>query len=96
MSSGIVYRWDDPDADHPADPAQDILATPLGTEPGTSFAYRAAKTYLLSRIIYACSGQDLRGLSAAAAVRPFGHQEPAVAAVSPGFSLGRTQGRMAA
>ena len=30
MSSGITYRWEDPDVDHPGDPASDILSTPLG------------------------------------------------------------------
>ena len=60
MTSGVIYRWDDPDADHPGDAAVDILTTPLGTTPGTAFAYRGANSYLLSRIIHACSGQDLR------------------------------------
>ena len=68
MSSGITYRWHDPDADHPGDAASDILSTPLGAAPGTTFAYRGANTYLLSRIIHACSGQDLRDFLLA---RPF-------------------------
>jgi len=60
MTSGVTHRWEDPDGDHPGDAALDILTTPLATQPGTSFAYRGANTYLLSRIIHACSGQDLR------------------------------------
>ncbi|MBA2696882.1 MAG: serine hydrolase [Actinobacteria bacterium] len=60
VSKTFTYRWDDPDADHPGDVAQDILSTPLLAEPGTTFAYRGANTYLLSRIIHGCSGQDLR------------------------------------
>jgi hypothetical protein len=31
MSSGISYRWQDPDADHPGDPASDILSKPSPT-----------------------------------------------------------------
>jgi CubicO group peptidase (beta-lactamase class C family) len=60
MTSGITYRWEDPDGDHPGDPGVDILTTPLGTVPGTAFAYRGANTYLHSRIIHAYSGEDLR------------------------------------
>ncbi len=72
MSSGIVFRLDDPDADHQGDAARDILATPLGAEPGTTFAYRGANTYLLSRIISACSGQDLRDFLPSRLFTPLG------------------------
>jgi CubicO group peptidase (beta-lactamase class C family) len=36
MSSGIVYRWDEPDAGHDGDPAREILTTPVGAVPGTT------------------------------------------------------------
>jgi CubicO group peptidase (beta-lactamase class C family) len=39
MTSGIVYRWDDSEIARADDPAQAILAAPLGFEPGTGFAY---------------------------------------------------------
>ncbi|HWI00535.1 MAG TPA: serine hydrolase domain-containing protein [Propionibacteriaceae bacterium] len=42
MTSGISYRWEDPDADHPSDPAEDILSTVLGAAPGSTFVYRGA------------------------------------------------------
>lgn len=55
-SSGIVYRWEDPDADHDGDAALDILTTALLAEPGTTFAYRGSSSYLFSRIIHPWSG----------------------------------------
>ncbi|MBA8794042.1 CubicO group peptidase (beta-lactamase class C family) [Friedmanniella endophytica] len=60
MTSGIGYRWQGEDNDHPGDPAADILSTPLDAEPGEQFAYRGGNSYLLSRIISAVSGQDMR------------------------------------
>lgn len=76
MTSGIVYRWDDPDADHPGDPAAEILAAPLGAAPGDTFAYRGANTYLLSRIIRACSGQDLCSFLVPRLFDPLGIRNP--------------------
>jgi CubicO group peptidase (beta-lactamase class C family) len=90
MSSGIVFRWDDPDADHPGDAAADIVATPLGAEPGTAFAYRGANTYLLSRIIAACSGQDLRDFLTARLFAPLGISKPQWQRCPLGYSLGAT------
>ena len=60
MTAGNGYRWLDPDADHPDDPARDFLATPLIAKPGTTYHYRGANSYMLGRIIHACSGLDLR------------------------------------
>lgn len=88
MTSGITYRWDDPDADHPADPAQDILTTPLGAEPGTTFAYRGASTYLLSRVVHACSGEDLRDFLLPRLFAPLGIGNPQWMRCPLGFSLG--------
>ena len=88
MSSGIVYRWEDPDADHPGDAARDILTTPLGAVPGSSFAYRGANTYLLSRIIHACSGQDLRDFLLARLFTPLGINNPQWHRCPLGYSLG--------
>lgn len=88
MSSGITYRWHDPDADHTGDPASDILSTPLGATPGTTFAYRGASTYLLSRIIYACSGQDLRDFLLPRLFTPLGIKNPQWLRCPLGYSLG--------
>jgi CubicO group peptidase (beta-lactamase class C family) len=88
MSSGISYRWQDPDADHPGDPASDILSTPLGATPGTTFAYRGANTYLLSRIIYARSGQDLRDFLLPRLFTPLGIYNPQWLRCPLGYSLG--------
>ena len=88
MSSGIGYRWEDPDADHDGDAAQDILATPLLAEPGTAFAYRGANTYLLSRIIHACSGQDMRDYLLPRLFTPLGVRNPQWQRCPLGYSLG--------
>jgi CubicO group peptidase (beta-lactamase class C family) len=88
MSSGITYRWHDPDADHPGDAATDILSTPLGTTPGTDFAYRGANTYLLSRIIHACSGQDLRDFLLPRLFTPLDIKNPQWLRCPLGYSLG--------
>jgi CubicO group peptidase (beta-lactamase class C family) len=88
MSSGITYRWDDPDAEHPDDPARDILAAPLGAAPGTRFAYRGANTYLLSRIIHACSGQDMRDYLVPRLFTPLAINNPQWLRCPRGYSLG--------
>lgn len=88
MTSGITYRWNDPDADHPDDPAVDILNTPLGSEPGTVFAYRGANSYLLSRIVQACSGQDLRDFLLPRLFSPLGINNPQWLRCPRGYSLG--------
>jgi CubicO group peptidase (beta-lactamase class C family) len=88
MTSGITYRWDDPDSDHRDDAARDILCTPLGAKPGASFAYRGANTYLLSRIIHACSGQDLRDYLLPRLFTPLGINNPQWLRCPLGYSLG--------
>jgi Beta-lactamase class C and other penicillin binding proteins len=88
MTSGIVYRWSDPDGDHPGDAAQHILATPLGAEPGIQFAYRGSSTYLLSRIIHACSGSDLRDYLLPRLFAPLGIRHPQWLRCPLGFSMG--------
>jgi CubicO group peptidase (beta-lactamase class C family) len=88
MSSGITYRWDDPHADHPDDPARDILESPLGSTPGSLFTYRAANTYLLSRIIHARSGQDLRDYLLPRLFTPLGINNPQWLRCPRGYSLG--------
>lgn len=60
MTAGNGYRWLDPDADHPEDPARAFLSTALVAQPGTIYHYRGANSYMLGRIIQACSGLDLR------------------------------------
>jgi CubicO group peptidase (beta-lactamase class C family) len=37
MSSGLGWRWNDPDADHPGDPAADFVATPPVAPPERCF-----------------------------------------------------------
>lgn len=88
MTSGICYRWADPDGDHPADPAQDILGTPLGAAPGSTFAYRGANSYLLSRIIASCSGLDLRDFLVPRLFKSLGIANPQWLRCPRGYSLG--------
>lgn len=88
MTSGITYRWADADADHPGDAATDILSTPLSDTPGTTFAYRGASTYLLSRVIHACSGLDLRDFLLRRLFTPLGIRNPQWLRCPLGYSLG--------
>jgi CubicO group peptidase (beta-lactamase class C family) len=88
MSSGITYRWDDPDSDHPDDPGRDILNAPIEAAPGTRFGYRGANTYLLSRIIHACTGQDLRDYLVPRLFTPLGINNPQWLRCPRGYSLG--------
>jgi CubicO group peptidase (beta-lactamase class C family) len=90
MTSGIVYRWEDPVASLGADPAQPIVGATLGSPPGSTFAYRGGNTYLLSRIIHSCSGQDLRDFLQSRLLTPLGIQDPSWQRCSLGFSLGAT------
>ncbi len=88
MTSGIGYRWDDPDAGHPGDPARDILATPLVADPGTTYNYRGANSYLLGRIIGAVSGLDLRDYLVPRLFTPLGIRNPQWHRCPLGFPLG--------
>lgn len=88
MTSGIVYRWDDPNTEGAGDPAHPIVAAPLGSEPGTRFAYRGGNTYLLSRVIHSCSGQDLRDFLQTRVFTPLGIENPPWQRCPLGFSLG--------
>ncbi|SDE12948.1 serine hydrolase domain-containing protein [Auraticoccus monumenti] len=88
MTSGITWRWSDPDADHPGDPAAEALAAPLSAEPGASFAYRGASTYLLSRVLHACTGEDLRDYLRPRLFAPLGIGNPQWSRCPLGFSLG--------
>jgi CubicO group peptidase (beta-lactamase class C family) len=88
MTSGIVYRWDDSAIGAGVDPAQTILAAPLGFEPGTGFAYRGGSTYLLSRVIHSCSGQDVRDFLQTRLFTPLSIKNPPWQRCTLGFSLG--------
>jgi CubicO group peptidase (beta-lactamase class C family) len=88
MTSGLGWRWPDPDADHPGDPAADFLSTPPAATPGTLFQYRGGSTYLLSRIIHACSGMDLRDYLVPRLFTPLGIGNPQWHRCPLGYSLG--------
>jgi CubicO group peptidase (beta-lactamase class C family) len=88
MTAGNGYRWDDQDLDHPGDPAQDFLATPLTAQPGTNFAYRGTNSYVLGRIIAAASGSDLRDFLLPRLFRPLGIGNPQWLRCPLGFPLG--------
>ena len=88
MTSGIDYRWPDPDADHVGDPARDFLATSPVAAPGTWHAYRGTSSYVLSRIIAAASGSDLRDYLMPRLFEPLGIRNPQWHRCPLGFSLG--------
>jgi CubicO group peptidase (beta-lactamase class C family) len=76
MTAGNAYRWADDDGDHPGDPARDFLATPLVAEPGSTYYYRGANTYVLGRIVHAISGRDLRDFLLPRLFAPLGIRNP--------------------
>ncbi len=88
MTSGIVYRWEDADVAFGADPAQVVLSAPLGFAPGEGFAYRGGSSYLLSRVIQACSGHDVRDYLQPRLFAPLGVDLPTWQRCPSGFSMG--------
>lgn len=88
MTAGIDYRWQDPDADHPDDPARDFLSTPLIAEPGTTYQYRGANSYVLGRIIHARSGLDLRDYLIPRLFEPLAIRNPQWHRCPLGYPLG--------
>lgn len=90
MTSGLTWRWTDPDADHPGDPAVDVVATPPVAPPGSLFRYRGGNTYLLSRVVSACSGVDLRDFLVPRLFTPLGIANPQWHRCPLGHPLGAT------
>ena len=88
MTAGNGYRWADEDADHPGDPARDFLATPLVAEPGSTYHYRGANTYVLGRVVHSISGQDLRDFLVPRLFGPLGIRNPQWLRCPLGFPLG--------
>ena len=88
MTSGIVYRWEDADMLGGVDPAQVVLSAPLGFAPGTRFAYRGGSSYLLSRVINACSGQDVRDYLQSRLFSRLGVDVPSWERCPLGYSIG--------
>lgn len=88
MTAGNAYRWRDPDADHPDDPARDFFSTPLVAEPGTMYHYRGANSYVLGRIIHARSGVDLRDYLVPRLFEPLAIHNPQWHRCPLGYPLG--------
>ncbi|MDN5552112.1 MAG: beta-lactamase family protein [Brevibacterium sp.] len=88
MTAGIDYRWEDPDIDHPDDAARAFLATPPQAAPGTWYAYRGTNSYMLSRVIAAVSGLDLRDFLLPRLFTPLGIGNPQWHRCPLGFSIG--------
>jgi CubicO group peptidase (beta-lactamase class C family) len=88
MTAGNRYRWLDPDADHPDDPARDFLATPLVAEPGTTYHYAGGNTYVLGRIVHSVSGRDLRDFLMPRLFGPLDIRNPQWLRCPLGFPLG--------
>ncbi|MEV0840190.1 serine hydrolase [Actinocatenispora sera] len=76
MTSGIDYRWPDPDFAHEGDPAAAFLSSPVRETPGQVFRYRGTSTYLLGRIIHRLYGQDLRDFLVPRLFTPLGIVNP--------------------
>lgn len=88
MTAGNGYRWLDPDADHPGDPARDFLATPPVAEPGTAYHYAGANSYVLGRIVHSVSGLDLRDFLLPRLFGPLDIRNPQWLRCPLGFPLG--------
>jgi CubicO group peptidase (beta-lactamase class C family) len=88
MTAGNGYRWLDPDADHPGDPARDFLATPLVAEPGTVYHYAGGNSYVLGRIVASVSGLDLREFLLPRLFGPLDIRNPQWLRCPLGFPLG--------
>jgi CubicO group peptidase (beta-lactamase class C family) len=88
MTAGNGYRWKDDDADHPGDPARDFLAAPLVAEPGSTYHYAGANTYVLGRVVHAISGLDLRDFLVPRLFNPLGIRNPQWLRCPLGFPLG--------
>ncbi|MFB6725037.1 serine hydrolase domain-containing protein [Kribbella sp. NPDC056345] len=88
MTAGVDLTWDDPDLDHPGDPAQAFLATTLSSAPGSQYAYRGTNSYLLGRIIASASGEDLREFLMPRLFGPLGIGNPQWFRCPLGFPLG--------
>ena len=88
MTAGIDYRWEDPDSDHPGDVADDFLSTPMHATPGSLFAYRGTNFYLLSRILSAVTGQDIRDFLMPRLFIPLHIGNPQWLRCPLGFSMG--------
>lgn len=88
MTAAIDYRWEDPDLDHPGDPARDFLATTPDAAAGTQYLYRGTNSYLLGRIIAAVSGTNLRDFLLPRLFQPLGIGNPQWHRCPLGFPLG--------
>lgn len=88
MTAGNNYRWADADADHPDDPARDFYATPLVGEPGSSYQYAGANSYILGRVVHAISGYDLRDFLVPRLFTPLDIRNPQWLRCPLGFPLG--------
>lgn len=88
MTAGIDYRWDDPDIDHPGDPAEDFLATTPVAPAGSWYAYRGTNSYVLGRIIAAATGDDLRDFLMPRLFGPLGIGNPQWQRCPLGYPMG--------
>jgi CubicO group peptidase (beta-lactamase class C family) len=88
MTAGNGYRWLDDDADHPGDPARDFFATPLVAEPGSTYHYAGANTYVLARLVHSITGADLRDFLVPRLFGPLGIRNPQWLRCPLGFPLG--------
>jgi CubicO group peptidase (beta-lactamase class C family) len=76
MTSGIDYRWADPDFAHEGDPVAAFLSSPVRETPGQVFRYRGTSTYVLGRIIHRLYGEDLRDFLVPRLFTPLGIVNP--------------------
>lgn len=88
MSSGNTFTWWGPGQAEEPDRLGGFLRSELVAEPGTRFEYSNGCSYVLSRIVHAVSGQDLRDYLVPRLFDPLGIRNPQWMRSPQGYSQG--------
>ncbi len=88
MSSGNTFTWWGPGQAEEPDLLAGFLRSELVAEPGTRFEYSNGCSYVLSRIVHAVSGHDLRDYLLPRLFAPLGIRNPQWMRCPLGYSQG--------
>ncbi|MBD8061384.1 serine hydrolase domain-containing protein [Oceanitalea stevensii] len=88
MTSGNTFTWWGPGQAEEDDLLGGFLRSELVAEPGTRFEYSNGCSYVLSRIVHAVSGEDLRDYLLPRLFAPLGIRNPQWMRCPQGFSQG--------
>ncbi|QDB79246.1 serine hydrolase [Georgenia sp. 311] len=90
MTSGNTFTWWGPGQEEQTDLLAGFLRSELVAEPGARFEYSNGCTYVLSRVVHAVSGQDLRDYLLPRLFDPLAIHNPQWMRCPLGFSRGAT------